>query len=396
MLQHRPCIHRNLFSRVIDDIGIPMLPTRAVARRRLKVSEPITSIVIDFATLILPIIMVCKLKTSRDKKIFVCILFGARISVPAITIPQLWKIQPLSISDDTTWDMVDFQTWNQVIMNVSLITACLPSLGRMMWELWAFGSGLRTTWCSRDAEGRDFGHELGLEKGKVQAKEKAESDDMVRVQVRRVRSFDSGTTIADRQKILPILPRRTTSRFRPVRKQDHHYRRPRSFSPVRSEANYLPTMQFAALNMPSPTTITQRCQNEEEKNRQSRFPFPPQAVLAARTSAAERPRLVNHPPPAATSHPPLSQSPTLPQISDSYYDEDASSIDIASYYLMNNTGPYDPNRTEIVLQTMIDELKSQNNSVYSCAHRIESSVYSAPRVESSVYSVRTRNDGGWI
>lgn len=267
-------------------------------------------------------------------------------------------------------------------MNVSLITACLPSLGRMMWELWAFGSGLRTTWCCRDAEGRDFGHELGLENGQAQHKEKVESEDIVRVHVRRVRSFDSGTTIVDRQKILLALPRRTTSRFRPIRKQDHHYRRPRSFSPVPSDANYLPAMQFAALDIPSPTTITKCCQNEEEINSQSRFPFPPQAVLAAQTSIAERPRPVDYPLPSATSQPPLSKSPTLPQISDSYCDED----DIDSYYLMNTNGPYDPNRTEMVLQTMIDELKSQNGSIYSCEHRIES----------SVYSVRTRSDGGWI
>jgi hypothetical protein len=356
--------------------------------------------VIDFLTLILPIVMVCKLKTSRDKKIFVCILFGARISLPLITIPQLWKIQPLSVSDDTTWDMVPFQTWAQVIMNLSLITACLPSLGRMMWELWAFGSGLRTTWCAREVEGRDFGHELGLESGQAQSreKEKADSTTQVQVQVRRVRSFDSGTTIVDRQKILPglPLPRRTTSRFRPVRKQDHHYRRPRSLSPVPADATYLPSMQFAALDIPSPTTITQRCKHEEALNTQSRFPFPPQAVLAPQTSIPEHPKHADQLPPYRHSQPRSHQSPILPQIADSYYDEDASSIDIDSYYLMNNNAPYDPKRTETVLQTMIDELKSQNSSIYSCAHRVESSVYSMPRMQSPVYSIRSRNEGGWI
>lgn len=356
----------------------------------------ITNITVDFVTLILPIVMICRLKTSREKKIFVCILFGARISLPLITIPQLWKIQALSGSDDMTWDMVPFQTWDQVIMNVSLITACLPSLGRMMWELWALGSGLRSTWSSKDVESRDFGHELGLENGSGQLKEKANANGRIQVQVRSVNSFDSDTTIVARQKHLPALPRRTTSRFRPVRKQDHHYRRPTSGA-VLTDAEYLPSMHFAALGMPSPTTIAQRWRLEEEIKTRPAFPFPPQAVLATPASISGRRQHDDSLPPYASPSPlpPPHQSPTLPRIADSYYDEDASSIDIDSYYL--NNAPYDPSRTEIVLQTMIDELKSQNNSVYSCAHRAESSVYSGkPRLQSSVYSVRTRNDGGWI
>lgn len=39
MLQHCPCIYWNILNRVIDDFGIPMLPTRAMACCRLKMSE---------------------------------------------------------------------------------------------------------------------------------------------------------------------------------------------------------------------------------------------------------------------------------------------------------------------------------------------------------------------
>ncbi|KAK5057725.1 hypothetical protein LTR84_011726 [Exophiala bonariae] len=276
-------------------------------------------------------------------------------------------------------------------MNVSLITACLPSLGRMMWELWALGSGLRTTWGSKDVEGRDFGHELGLEKGSGQSKEKAPSDTRIQVQVRRVNSFDSGTTIViARQKTLPALPRRTTSRFRPVRKQDHHYRRPVSTEPVHTNPEYIPSMHFAALGIPSPNTITHRAQLEEAVNKQPDFPFPSQALIATHRHHDESL------PPYAHYTPSPHQQPTLPRISGSDYNEDASSIDIDSYYLMNNTAPYDASRTEIVLQSMIDELKSQNNSIYSCPHRAESSIYSEQRLHNSVYSAQIRNEGGWI
>lgn len=335
--------------------------------------------------------MICRLKTTRDKKVFLCILFGARVSLPLITIPQLWKIPTLLSLNDMTWDMVSFQTWNQVIMNVSMITACLPSLGRMMWELWALGSGLRATRCSKDVEGRDFGHELGLENGSGQPKEKAQSETMIQVEVRRVNSFDSGASIVvARQKNLPALPRRTTSRFRPVRKQDHHYRRPISSEPILANPEYLPSMHFAALGMPSPNTISHRCQLEEAINKQPDFPFPSQALVATHRHHNESL------PPYARSTPLLHQLPTLPRISDSFDDEDASSIDIDSYYLMNNNAPYDTSRTELVLQSMIDELKSQNNSIYSCPHRGGSSIYSEKRLQSSVYSACNRNDGGWI
>jgi len=215
---------------------------------------------------------------------------------------------------------------------------------------------------------------------------------MVRVQVCRVRSFDSGTTIVDQQKFLPALPRRTASRFRPVRMQDHHYRRPISLSPVPSDAKHFPALHFPASDTASPTAMTQPCQNEAEINSQLRFGTPPRAVLAAQASVAEHPMPVGSLPPSARAQPPLTQSPTLPQISDSYHEED----NIPSYYGMHEDPHYDPNRTAMVLQSMIDELKSQNSSLYSCSHRIGSSVYSLPRMQGSVYSVCTRSDGGWI
>lgn len=349
--------------------------------------------------------MVCKLKTSRDKKIFVCILFGARVSVPVVTVFQTLHLHSVLSSEDLTWDIVPYQTWVQVIMNLSLITACLPSLGRMMWELWAFGSGLRTSTVAKTSESKDFGHELGLPQGQSWFAEKKEAS----VKVREVRSFDSTSTVVDPQKTLPALPRRTTSRFRPVRKQDHHYRRPASLS---REKRFLPAMEFAALDMPSPTVMIQRHKYEDAVNLRKQFPFPtlPPSIKPPFSAASLPPGRLEEPLPVYTHSEPTREL-TLPQVTDTYHEADMSSIDIDSYYMMNNVPPRDPGRTEMVLQHMIDELKSQNSSFYS---RVESSVYSVPRMQSSIYSVpRTqsplhaavstqsplypaKNEGGWI
>ncbi|KAK5248762.1 hypothetical protein LTR40_011710, partial [Exophiala xenobiotica] len=144
-----------------------------VDRKTFLTAFIITSIGIDAATLFLPIIMMCKVSTSRDKKIFVCVLFGTRLALPLVTAPQIYRLQTVIVSKDLTWDLVSFQLWIQIVLNLAIITASLPSLGKVMWELWAFGSSLRTSRSMQGSGGsRDFGHELGLEQAPPQYQEK--------------------------------------------------------------------------------------------------------------------------------------------------------------------------------------------------------------------------------
>lgn len=71
------------------------------------------------------------------------------LRVPLATIPQLYYFHVALQSNDQTWDFAVFQIWSQVIINLSIITACIPSLGRVMWE---FGSGFTTYRSSKDVE----------------------------------------------------------------------------------------------------------------------------------------------------------------------------------------------------------------------------------------------------
>ncbi|EXJ85848.1 hypothetical protein A1O1_06217 [Capronia coronata CBS 617.96] len=361
---------------------------RCVDRQSFLTSFVIVSIIIDAATLLLPIIMVCRLKTPRDKKIFVCILFGTRLALPLVTAPQIYRLKKVLVSQDQTWDLVSFQLWEQIVMNISVITACLPSLGRMLWELMTRGSaGLRSTW----AASRDFGHELGLDKGQGQgqgqaqaqaqarhlglekpyiqqpspafspAGEKGSWGDQVIVQVRSIgsfESFESGRTLVSQEPTavdvqkqeekdeLPptMMPQQTAtgtgtataSMHYVPRRPYHHYRRPLSnlLSPVLE--------QSPALGAALPPTLT----GQHYPHHQGRGPY-------------------EAPPPAYLTPGPR-DSPTRPwDTTSSLYDEDLSEIDIDSYYMQNNqiSQSYHPSRTELVLDSMIEDLQRENAGV---------------------------------
>lgn len=306
--------------------------------------------------------MVCKLKTSRDKKIFVCILFGTRIALPLVTVPQISPLKTVLVSQDPTWDLVSFQTWVQIVMNVSIITACLPSLGRMMWELFTKGSaGIRSTWSAS----RDFGHELGLDNGQIRylgqekekpyiqqpspafspAGEKGSWGDQIIVQVRSIgsfESFDSSRTLVSPEPhvmqekgLLPAMPSRTaTASFCYLpRRPNHHYRRPTSkiLSPVLERSPAL------GAELP-PTHIAHH--NKYQQHWQGEYEAPPAYTQRLRHDSPTRPW-------DATS---------------SLYDEDLSENDIDSYYMGNTqiSQSYHPSRTELVLDSMIEDLQREN------------------------------------
>lgn len=335
-----------------------------------QASVIVVSVVVDAATMILPIIMMWNVKTSTNRKILVCALFGTRIALPLVTIPQFQLLHTALTSSDPTWDTVSWQMWVQIIMNVSIITACLPSFGRMMWELWAFGSGLKSAPSSiRQPGSRDFGHELGLEHGYPQEKvnpymnepgpavlsgddEKYDKwNSQVVVNVREYGSFDSERTVVDLQKDLPSPPPRSDSRD--PNRMKHHYRRPASIT------------RSPALLAPAPAlTAPERSPK-------------PAAEQNPYTGATLRP-----PPPAQQQQQPGTKTKRIPfssvysdlpplrsQASGSFYDEDVvSQHDIDSYYMGNKQmagGAYIPSRTELVLQNMIEDLQRQNASVPS-------------------------------
>ncbi|KAJ9612311.1 hypothetical protein H2200_003908 [Cladophialophora chaetospira] len=76
----------------------------------------IVNILTDIALIVLPSLMM------------VISLFASRAIVPIFVVFQLVQYQKLYDSDDRSWKMVGAAIWSQLVMNLSILTACIPSL----------------------------------------------------------------------------------------------------------------------------------------------------------------------------------------------------------------------------------------------------------------------------
>ncbi|KAJ4162036.1 hypothetical protein BFJ63_vAg8492 [Fusarium oxysporum f. sp. narcissi] len=86
-------------------------------------------ILTDIALCILPVAMMWEVQTSIRRKIIVMALFGTRLIVPIITIPELVHAQYMfGDSEDVTWQAVSMVIWGQIALGLSVITVCIPSL----------------------------------------------------------------------------------------------------------------------------------------------------------------------------------------------------------------------------------------------------------------------------
>ncbi|KAG5796417.1 hypothetical protein H9Q69_004548 [Fusarium xylarioides] len=86
-------------------------------------------ILTDVALCILPVAMMWEVQTSIRRKIIVMALFGTRLIVPIITIPEAVHARYMfDNSDDVTWQAVSMMIWGQIALGLSVITVCIPSL----------------------------------------------------------------------------------------------------------------------------------------------------------------------------------------------------------------------------------------------------------------------------
>ncbi|KAM0214181.1 hypothetical protein ACHAQI_003805 [Fusarium lateritium] len=86
-------------------------------------------ILTDIALCILPVAMMWKVQTSLRRKTIVMALFGTRLIVTIITIPELIHARYMfGDSDDVTWQAVSTMIWGQIALGLSVLTVCIPSL----------------------------------------------------------------------------------------------------------------------------------------------------------------------------------------------------------------------------------------------------------------------------
>ncbi|KAK5302780.1 hypothetical protein LTR99_005737 [Exophiala xenobiotica] len=84
----------------------------------------------DVLIVIVPFAMMQKVQVSASRRFVVSALFSSRLSVPAFTIAYLvFKRRELTSGrDDPTRSALVPQVFAQIMMNVSIIAACIPSL----------------------------------------------------------------------------------------------------------------------------------------------------------------------------------------------------------------------------------------------------------------------------
>ncbi|OAX85588.1 hypothetical protein ACJ72_00002 [Emergomyces africanus] len=110
---------------------------RCINQQALYIGLAVLSITTDIALVILPFFLVFQVQLPTRKRLTIASFFCMRILVPLFTIfsitsqNQYFNSSPL----DKTWHAVHPTIWAQATLSISIITACIPSLRRVMADL---------------------------------------------------------------------------------------------------------------------------------------------------------------------------------------------------------------------------------------------------------------------
>jgi len=113
-----------------------------IDQRALYLVSGLLNISTDLALVVMPWIMIRWVQTNASRKWQVMSLFGCRIIVPMFIIPQLVTLQNYHL-DDPTWTAVAPTIWTQLVLNLSILTACIPSLKAAL-DMFRSGTSLFT------------------------------------------------------------------------------------------------------------------------------------------------------------------------------------------------------------------------------------------------------------
>ncbi|KIW99382.1 uncharacterized protein Z518_11370 [Rhinocladiella mackenziei CBS 650.93] len=88
------------------------------------------NILSDLLIVLVPFLMMRKVQVSFSKRFIVTGLFSSRLAVPGFTVAMLVYLKRLYKSDDVdpTWEALVPAVFAQIMLNVSIIAACIPSL----------------------------------------------------------------------------------------------------------------------------------------------------------------------------------------------------------------------------------------------------------------------------
>ncbi|KAF4160434.1 hypothetical protein CNMCM6069_008784 [Aspergillus lentulus] len=108
---------------------------RCVNREALASCIWTMNIFTDAALVFLPCIVLQKVQISGLKRLRIMAMLATRLIVCVATGIQMHYVHIAVSSPDRTWANINSTIWDQVMMNLSIITTAIPSLGRLMIEL---------------------------------------------------------------------------------------------------------------------------------------------------------------------------------------------------------------------------------------------------------------------
>lgn len=112
-------------------------------------------LVLDIATIVLPLPELWALSMSTKKKMQVLSMFGVGFFVSLVAIIRLQYILHFAQSSNVTMDFVDIGIWSTIEVNVGIICACMPAMRSLLSRVLpkAFGSSAHGSYAGREGRG---------------------------------------------------------------------------------------------------------------------------------------------------------------------------------------------------------------------------------------------------
>lgn len=112
-----------------------LTPSKCYNQDIIYYTNGIINILTDVMTLMLPVIILWNVQITRKRKVAVFIIFAVRILVCIATLGQIITLKGYLHSTDRTWLDVNLSIWTQVMLGLSIITACIPLMKPFLEKL---------------------------------------------------------------------------------------------------------------------------------------------------------------------------------------------------------------------------------------------------------------------
>ncbi|OJJ42381.1 hypothetical protein ASPZODRAFT_53947, partial [Penicilliopsis zonata CBS 506.65] len=125
------------------------LPNRCAGEGAIAYPIIVFNIATDLALIIIPIVMLWTVQMTWQKRLQVISAFASRVLAVIVSLVELALLPKYLKSTDPTWTIVNVAICNELMMYVSIIASCMPSLYRVLRSL---TTGLNDMHLSGDIE----------------------------------------------------------------------------------------------------------------------------------------------------------------------------------------------------------------------------------------------------